>query len=152
MKKKFCFITVVLLFSFTIVLQLKIHGNPKEIKRSSILLTDTINKYPVAIKFQSVCCGVPSDAPLQKAIKSFKNKNKLSIIKAVHIGPLGREGEYALAFPLNEMNISQKKAFLKMLKTTVKKLTNKGKASIELNASYDPASLPSRVQFDRVGF
>ena len=74
---------------------------------------DSVLAYPIAVKFQSVCCGVPSDVPLQKAIKSFKKRYKINIIDAVHIGPLGREGEYDLAFPLNEMTDTQKKAFIK---------------------------------------
>ena len=117
-----------------------------------VSVTDTVMNYPIAVKFQSVCCGVPSDVPLQKAIKIFKTKYKINIIDAIHIAPLGREGEYDLAFPLNELSDAQKKAFIKMLKSTVKKMTNKGKASIQLNASYNPSSLPSRVQYNRVGF
>ena len=124
----------------------------KETSSISTIKADTVFKYAVAIKFQSVCCGVPSDVPLQKAIKSFKSKNKIKVIDAVRIGPLGREGEYDICFQMNEMNARQKKAFIKIIKTTVKKLKNRGKAVMELNATYDTAALPSRIQFDPVGF
>jgi hypothetical protein len=137
-------------FLFTSFIHVSAKSNTKTVKKDIII--DTVYSYPVAVKFQSVCCGVPSDVPLQKAVKSFKTKYKIAIIDAVHIGPLGREGEYDLAFPLNEMTDPQKKAFIKTLKSAVKKMTNKGKANLQLIASYDPKSLPSRVQFDPVGF
>ena len=30
--------------------------------------------FPLTVKFASICCGVPSDAPLKKEIKLFKTK------------------------------------------------------------------------------
>ena len=35
---------------------------------------DSTIQYPIVVKFQSKCCGVPDAAPLKKAILKFKKK------------------------------------------------------------------------------
>lgn len=70
----------------------------------------------MAIQFHSVCCGVPSEIPVVKMIKSFKKKNHIKSITAYHIGPLGKEGEYDLAFQLTELNKSQRVKLIGQLK------------------------------------
>jgi hypothetical protein len=56
--------------------------------------------YPVVVSFNSMCCGVPDDAPVMKLISSFKKQHRIKRIAVDHIGPMGKEGEYYLAFRL----------------------------------------------------
>ena len=84
-------------------------------KDSIIQYRDSTIQYPIVVEFQSVCCGVPSEAPLVSFLKNFKRTNKIKKIKVYKIGPLGREGEYHLGFKLTEFNRAQKKSFIKKL-------------------------------------
>ncbi len=93
--------------------------------------------YPVIISFNSVCCGVPSDAPVMKLIKSFKKQNRIRSIAADRVGPMGREGEYYLAFRLKEMSKAQKVKFIRELKRIAPTMTDKGSADIRENVVID---------------
>jgi hypothetical protein len=70
-------------------------------------------KFPMAVQFASHCCGVPSDSAVVNFVKCFKKKFKLESISAHKLGPAGREGEYYLAFPLEELNNKQRELFVK---------------------------------------
>lgn len=77
-------------------------------------------KFPLVVEFVSYCCGVPDNTPLINFVESFRKKYKTEAITAYKIGPVGKEGEYYLAFPLKELNKSQAKSFIeKMEKVTV---------------------------------
>ena len=111
---------------------------------------DSIIQYPVVIEFHSVCCGVPSQTPLVSFIKNFKRTNKIKKIKVYKISPLGKEGEYNLAFKLSEFNRAQKKIFIKKLNQVVPKLNDKGTAVINENVEVNFSSYPSNVSFERI--
>ncbi len=113
---------------------------------------DSLLSYPIAVRFQSICCGVPDETPLRKMVLSFKKKNRLKHIASYHIGPLGREGEYIVGFPLNEMTQKQKKNFIKKIKITVPKLKDKGKAIYEEPFSVSTQNLPSNLSIERIDF
>lgn len=113
---------------------------------------DSIIRYPVVIKFQSVCCGVPSEAPLISFIKTFKRNNKIKKITAYKIGPLGREGEYNVGFKLTELNKDQKKSFIKKLKLLMPKLNDKGLAVVNEMETINLKSYPSNVSVERVKY
>ncbi len=123
---------------------------------ASILCKATSNDstlhYPVVVKFQSMCCGVPSDAPLQKMIRIFKRKYQVKSLTAYHIGPLGREGEYILGFSLTELNKKKRQKFVTKLKSTTALMKDKGNAELEINYSVSTSSLPSRVSIEKVNF
>lgn len=123
---------------------------------TSILCKATSNDstlhYPVVVKFQSMCCGVPSDAPLQKMISIFKRKYHVKSMTAYHIGPLGREGEYVLGFSLSELNNKKKQKFIAKLKSTATIMKDKGNAEIEVNYKVSTSSLPSRASIEKVNF
>ena len=106
--------------------------------------------YPVVVQFHSVCCGVPSDKPLIQYINSFKKANKIQKINAIKISPMGREGEYYLAFPLKEMNRRQKFLFRNKLKTITDKMKDKGNATVEENMNIFKSELPRNVKFSKV--
>ena len=106
--------------------------------------------YPVVVQFHSVCCGVPSDKPLIQYINSFKKVNKIQKINAIKISPMGREGEYYLAFPLKEMNRRQKFLFRNKLKTITDKMKDKGNATVEENMNIFKSELPRNVKFSKV--
>lgn len=113
-------------------------------------LVDSTLNYPIVVKFQSICCGVPSAAPLEKMIKTFKRKQRLKSISAFRIGPLGREGEYVLAFPLLELNVIKREKFICKIKTIVPKMKDKGNAEFEINYSANTTLLPSRVTIEKI--
>lgn len=116
---------------------------------SGILLAQkkkvSTNFYPVVIKFESLCCGVPSEQPLKAAITEFKKQYKIKTISARKIAPMGREGEYHLAFTLREMNREQRYFFKNKLNKIVPKLNDKGKAELVFNMSIKKESLPANV-------
>lgn len=113
---------------------------------------DSIVRYPIVIQFQSVCCGVPSEAPLISFIKTFKRNNKIKKITAYKIGPLGREGEYNVGFKLTELNKAQKKSFIKKLKLLMPKLNDKGLAVVNEMETINLKSYPSNVSVERVKY
>ena len=113
---------------------------------------DSIIHYPIVIQFQSVCCGVPSDEPLNAFLKTFKRNNKIKKITAYKIGPLGREGEYNIGFKLTELNKAQKKSFIKKLKQLVPKLNDKGLAVVNEMETINLKSYPSNVTVVRIKY
>ena len=96
---------------------------------------DTV--YPLVVMFNSECCGVPNAKPLIKYIAAFKKRYSVKKIAACRIGPMGREGEYYLAFRLKELNKKQGLAFIKGVKAVTKQMKDKGSATVELQ--YDIA-------------
>ena len=113
---------------------------------------DTVLTYPIVIKFQSKCCGVPDGEPLRKMILSFKKRNKLKYIISYQIGPLGREGEYIAAFPLTEMNKRQRQLFVTKIHKIVPTLHDKGYATIQKTYSVVSKELPSNVTITQIEF
>ena len=109
-------------------------------------------KYPVVIKFQSICCGVPDDAPLNEMIKKFKKQYKIKTLIATRIGPMGKEGEYYLAFSLRGMTAKQKLNFKKKIRSLVPTMKDNGVATLEENISINAADLPSRATSTTVNF
>jgi len=61
------------------------------------------------------------------------------------IGPMGREGEYYLAFRLKELNKAQRIKFIQQLKKTVPTMLDKGTAELKENMVVNKAGLPSRA-------
>lgn len=105
----------------------------------------TGSTYPVVVSFNSQCCGVPDSGPIMKLISNFKKQNRIKRIAADSIGPMGREGEYYLAFRLKELNKSQKIKFIQQLKKIVPTMLDKGTAEVKENMVVDKAGLPSRA-------
>ena len=101
--------------------------------------------YPVIVSFNSMCCGVPSNAPVIKLIKSFKKQYKIKQVAVDSIGPMGREGEYFLAFRLKEFNKAQKIKFIQQLKKTATGMKEQGSAEIKENETVSKADLSSRT-------
>lgn len=108
--------------------------------------------YPVVVQFHSVCCGVPSDKPLTQFINTFKKANRIQKINAIKISPMGKEGEYYLAFTLKEMDRKQKFLFRNKLKNITDKMKDKGNASVEENMNIFKSELPGNVKFVKVGW
>ena len=100
--------------------------------------------YPLVASFNSIGTGVPNDAPLVEYITCFKKSNKIKTIVASRIGPLGREGEYKLAFSLKEMNKALQACFIKGVEATAKKMNDRGSALITTNEKINFANLPAR--------
>ena len=140
MKIKALFLIIsIALFSFNVSAQ------QKKKKEKSLF-------YPAVVQFHSVCCGVPSDKPLQQFISKFKKENHIKKINADKIAPMGKEGEYYLAFPLKEMNRKQKFLFRNNLKNIIVKMNDKGNASVEENMNIFKSELPRNVKIIKVGW
>ncbi len=89
--------------------------------------------YPVTISFHSIGTGIPSDQPLRAFVKKFKKENNMTEIEVIHIGPLGREGEYKLAFPLNNFTPIQKRHFTSGVGRAAGKMTERGSVEVLVN-------------------
>ena len=131
------YIILVLLFSFL---------NAKSQIKDSIL------QYPIVVKFNSECCGVPDGTPLRKGVLKFKKKQHLKFIESYKIGPLGREGEYMVAFTLKEMNKKQKMNFIKLIKSITLTMKDRGFAVYEENYAAKTTSMPSTISIEKVNF
>jgi hypothetical protein len=97
--------------------------------------------YRVVVKFGSMCCGVPSNKPLLDYIAVFKKKNKIKKITYDSIGPMGKEGEYDMAFLLKEMKKKQVDIFVKEVTTLATTMKEQGYTNIEENIEIDKALL-----------
>ncbi len=100
-----------------------------------------INKYRVVVKFGSMCCGVPSNKPLLDYIAVFKKKNKIKKIVCDSIGPMGKEGEYDMAFTLKELKKTQVEIFIKEVTALATTMKEQGYANIEENVDVNKASI-----------
>ncbi len=114
--------------------------------------SDSTLHYPILIKFQSQCCGVPDEKPLLTAIKLFKKKYHIKKITAYHIGPMGREGEYYIGLPLKEMNRSLRITLIKKIKKVSATMKEKGNVECEENATINKAKLPVRATIEKIKF
>ncbi len=94
-------------------------------------------KYALVVSFHSECCGVPSAKPLELYVAKFKKQYRIKKITYDRIGPLGREGEYDMAFKLKELTKKQTAVFIKNVKTVVKTMKDKGSADTEENTNVD---------------
>ena len=129
MFKKICFAVLIIFLHF-----------------SSMAQTQQSKIYPVVLQFQSECCGVPSDSSLKLYVQTFRKKYKIKKqLKAVHIGPMGKEGEYWLAFSLKELNDNQCSVFIEQLKAIVVTLKDPGSVNLVENMTVEPSELPSRA-------
>ena len=108
--------------------------------------------YPVVVSFNSMCCGVPSNTPVLKLIKSFKKQYKIKQVAVDSIGPMGREGEYYLAFRLKEFSKAQKIKFIQQLKKTAASMKEQGSAEIKENETINKADLSSRTTITTLKF
>ena len=61
------------------------------------------------------------------------------------IGPMGKEGEYYLAFRLKEFSKTQKIKFIQQLKKIAPTMVDKGSAEIKENVVINKADLSSRA-------
>ena len=92
--------------------------------------------YPIILNFISIGTGVPDAKPVEDFVKKFKTDNGIATVEALRKRPLGKEGEYELAFPLKELNKAQRKLFVADLSAVVKQIKhNGGSVAITLNSS-----------------
>lgn len=112
---------------------------------TSAAVAQKITPYPVVVMFGSMCCGVPDSRPVMKLVSNFKKQYKIKLIAVDSIGPMGREGEYYLAFRLKEMTNAQKIKFISQLKKIAPTMTDKGSAEIKENMTINKADLSSRT-------
>jgi hypothetical protein len=97
--------------------------------------------YRVVVKFGSMCCGVPSNKPLLDYVTAFKKKNKIKKIACDSIGPMGKEGEYDMAFTLKELKKKQIEIFVKEVTALARTMKEQGYTTVEENVEIDKTSL-----------
>jgi hypothetical protein len=97
--------------------------------------------YRVVVKFGSMCCGVPSNKPLLDYVAAFKKKNKIKKMACDSIGPMGKEGEYDMAFTLRELKKKQVDIFVKEVTALATTMREQGYTNVEENIEVDKASL-----------
>jgi hypothetical protein len=111
---------------------------PFSSKAHSYNIIDTSNKvYAICLHFQSICCGVPDEKPLQIWINEFKKRKHIKKVNALKVGPMGREGEYNLYFNKGEMNNCVFRKFQEGLKKLVSTLKEPGIVVYESNPPID---------------
>ncbi|MFZ1306889.1 MAG: hypothetical protein WAR80_13685 [Ferruginibacter sp.] len=108
---------------------------------STVTFAQKSTTYPVVVRFGSLCCGVPSSAPVIKLIKSYKKQYKIKQVAVDSIGPMGREGEYYLAFRLKEFSKAQQAKFIQQLQKTATTMKEQGYAEILKNETVNKADL-----------
>jgi len=80
-----------------------------------------------------------------KCIASFKKKNKFKSLSYYLVSPMGKEGEYFMAFTLKELNKKQTALFIKQIDAIALKMKDKGSCTTEQNLVIDKESLSSRT-------
>ena len=113
----------------------------------NVIAANDSTRYPLVVEFHSLCCGVPDNAPLLKYIAEFRKKNKIRKISCDRIGPLGREGEYDMAFALKELSKKQSAVFIKQVKLIAASLKDRGNAEAIENISVE---MPGRGAKTRI--
>ena len=109
------------------------------------------SRYALILNFYSIGTGTPGDQPLKDFITNYRKQNKLKPLAATRVGGLGREGEYAIVFPLKELTAKQKKQFIASLSKALPNLKNKGEAGgINLNENQPFDVNQSRVKPEMV--
>ena len=107
--------------------------------------TENSKVYKVSVYFGSFAEGVPSEKPLIAFLEKFKKENKLTCICADRIGPLGREGEYKLAFTLTEMSKKKAEIFIKQITEVAASMNERGQATITLDDKINLSELSERT-------
>ena len=111
----------------------------------AVAFAQNTQTYPVIVSFNSMCCGVPSNEPVMKLIQRFKKQYKIKKVAVDSIGPMGKEGEYYLAFSLKEFSKAQKIKFIQQLKKAAAGMKEQGSAEIKENETVNKADLSSRA-------
>ncbi|CAN5887866.1 hypothetical protein BH11BAC4_BH11BAC4_27340 [soil metagenome] len=119
----------------------------------SVMAQDSLKMtYPLVVSFESHCCGVPAETSLRSFITSYKKKYKIKKLIANRVGPMGREGEYYIAFTLKELNKKQMRDFISMAKKIKPLKSDKGAMSFKEYFEIDPANVPQRAKARTVVF
>ncbi len=101
--------------------------------------------YRLVVAFNSIGTGIPDSEPLTAYITTFKKANRIKSITADHIGPLGREGEYKLAFSLKELTKRQRIIFISKIKKIAGEMKSRGNAVVTENEVIDMNSINGRT-------
>ena len=105
--------------------------------------------YALSVAFNSIGTGVPSDQPLRDYISAFKKKNNLATFDVVRIGPLGKEGEYKLLFPLKNLTIKQKRLFLSKIPSVADKMSERGSVAVLVREKIVAADYTGRTSLTK---
>ncbi len=81
--------------------------------------------YPVAVSFNSICCGTPSSDFLKTFIVQFNQKNNTKISAHIAAG-CGKEGEFTVLFNMTENDAANQK-FTTELSSLVAKTNDQNK-------------------------
>lgn len=130
--KKFTFLILALIFSANIFAQ-----------------TDS-TRYKAVVQFGSRGDGVASNDAILSYVKTFKKTYKVKAIKYDRIGPMGREGEYWMAFSLRELTAKQRAVFIKKLKSVTAAMKGRGYAGVEENVAVASAEFAAKTTHNKL--
>lgn len=136
-------------FNHTVLVLWAVIGPSLSLKAQTKAIPDSV-QYSVLLMFQSVCCGVPDQEPLDKALRKFAKREKTGTIEFRKIGPMGREGEYYLVFDLKKWKPSTRVKMVHLLDQMSKNLREPGHVSIEKNGILRKSELPERATMEKL--
>lgn len=98
---------------------------------------DTLpTKYDVALHFNSMCCGAPSNTFLKTFLKQFNKTNKVTV-KAYLVGGCGREGEFKILLSYAGLSAKIKTKLKSELNKLVAKQNTSNKAANNSSGNID---------------
>ena len=109
------------------------------------------NTYPLAVSFNSICCGTASPDFLKTFVKQFNEKNSTNISADIAAG-CGKEGEFVILFklsPNDAMNAKFKSSLVTLVGTEDAK--NKKLNSSSGGISLSENATESNFQHCRLG-
>ncbi|MBK8712192.1 MAG: hypothetical protein IPL97_10030 [Niastella sp.] len=115
----------------------------------NIMMNAQTMKFPATVMFTSECCGVPTDSSILKMIQHFKKQYHIKTISWYHIGPLGREGEYNMAFPLTELKAAQKRIFIKKMQKLTLAPSGPGHLTLSTDYILEKSTLSGRSKIEK---
>ncbi len=90
--------------------------------------------YPVAVFFNSICCGTPSEVFLKDYVKNFNKNNAVKVTADIAAG-CGREGEFTVLFDLSSIPVSKKAVAGKFMSGLKKLVTETDAKNKQTNTS-----------------
>lgn len=116
---------------------------------SGYLIAQVPAKFEAGVAFNSICCGPPDDAFLQKFYRA--SKKCYNTIAAYKAGGCGREGEFRILFKLSGMKTTDRKKFLKELKELVLRQDKANKAKNSSSGSVEMLQFIKRSDLSYCG-
>jgi hypothetical protein len=107
---------------------------------------------PLVVQFNSFCCGVPDEQPLQEAIHQVLVNEKKSGILAWKLSPMGKEGEYWICFQTDRTFRSLKHKLIDAIEEVAKQPQERGGITLDSNLNFQQRSIPQQAKWESIWF